>query len=148
MVKWNEACTLCGQDADRVSGHPLWQVRIMDADPDARKGQGEVTVKIISIAERQLPPEMNGLPFRPPVFEGLTVTPYAEKNNRRPRVAYSLRVTENEAGGQAAEERVTAEVQRPGLRAWGMRRSTTPLWGRSGRRFWPLLKRPGPACAD
>jgi len=69
-------------------------VRVIDADPDARKGQGEVTVKIASISEPQLPPEMNGLPFRPAVFEGLTVTPYVKEGQGRPRVAYSLRARE------------------------------------------------------
>ncbi|WP_396642906.1 plasmid replication, integration and excision activator [Microbacterium sp.] len=94
VMKWNDDGTLGGQDADRNSGHPLWQVRVIDADPEARKGQGEVTVKLISIVEPQLPPEMNGLPFRPAVFEGLTVTPYVKENNGRPRVAYSLRAIE------------------------------------------------------
>ncbi len=72
----------------------IWQVRVIDADPDAKKGQGEVTVKLASISEPQLPPEMNGLPFRPAVFEGLTVTPYVKEGQGRPRVAYSLRARE------------------------------------------------------
>lgn len=62
--------------------------------PTLERAREEVAVKIISIAEPQLPPEMNGLPFRPAVFEGLTVTPYVKENDGRPRVAYSLRATE------------------------------------------------------
>lgn len=94
IVKWSDDGQRQGQDLDKVTGHPLWQVRVIDADPDAKKGQGEVTVKIASIAEPQLPPEMSGLPFRPAVFEGLTVTPYVKEGQGRPRVAFSLRARE------------------------------------------------------
>lgn len=83
-----------GQDLDKNTGHPLWQVRVIDADPDARKGQNEVTVKLASIAEPTAPPEANGLPFRPVFFEGLSVTPYVKGTGGRPRVAYSLRAAE------------------------------------------------------
>lgn len=94
VVKWSDDGQRQGQDLDRISGHPLWQVRVIDADPDAKKGQGEVTVKIVSITEPQLPPEANGMPFRPAYFEGLTVTPYVREGQGRPRVAYSLRARE------------------------------------------------------
>lgn len=65
IVKWSDDGQRQGQDLDKNSGYPLWQVRVIDADPDAKKGQGEVTIKIASISEPQLPPELNGLPFRP-----------------------------------------------------------------------------------
>lgn len=57
IVKWSDDGQRQGQDLDKNSGHPLWQVRVIDADPDAKKGQGEVTIKIASISEPQLPPE-------------------------------------------------------------------------------------------
>jgi hypothetical protein len=43
--------------------------------------------------ERQpmVPPALDGLPFRPVEFDGLTVTPYVSEGQGRPRVAYSLR---------------------------------------------------------
>ena len=95
VVKWSDDGQRQGQDLDRISGHPLWQVRVIDADPDAKKGQGEVTVKIVSISEPQLPPEASGMPFRPAYyFDGLTVTPYVKEGQGRPRVAYSLRARE------------------------------------------------------
>ena len=84
-----------------MSGHPLWPVRVIDADPDAKKGQGEVAVKIASISEPALPPEMSGLPFRPTIFEGLTVTPYVKEGQGRPRVAFSLRAREMKAAPKA-----------------------------------------------
>jgi hypothetical protein len=37
------------------------------------------------------PPEMPGLPFRPVVFDGLSVMPYVSEASGRPRVAFSLR---------------------------------------------------------
>lgn len=51
IVKWSDDGERQGQDLDKNSGHPLWQVRVIDADPDAKKGQGEVTVKIASISQ-------------------------------------------------------------------------------------------------
>ena len=97
IAKWSDDGQRQGQDLDKLSGHPLWQIRVIDADPDAKKGQGEVTVKIASISEPQLPPELNGLPFRPVVFAGLTVTPYVKEGQGRPRVAYSLRARDMKA---------------------------------------------------
>lgn len=94
VVKWSDDGERQGQDLDKNSGHPLWQVRVIDADPEARKGQNEVTVKIASVTEPSAPPEVGGLPFRPVVFEGLSVTPYVKENGGRPRVAYSLRARE------------------------------------------------------
>ena len=101
VVKWSDDGERQGQDLDKISGQPLWQVRVIDADPDAKKGQGEVTVKIVSISEPQLPPETNGLPFRPAYFDGLTVTPYVKEGQGRPRVAYSLRAREMKAAPKA-----------------------------------------------
>jgi hypothetical protein len=37
------------------------------------------------------PPALDGLPFRPAEFDGLTVTPYVAEGAGRPRVAYSIR---------------------------------------------------------
>lgn len=94
VVKWSDDGDRQGQDLDKNTGHPLWQVRVIDADPDARKGQNEVTVKIASITEPSAPPEAQGLPFRPVLFEGLSVTPYVKEGQGRPRVAFSLRARE------------------------------------------------------
>ena len=91
VVKWSEDGDRQGEDLDKVTGHPIWRVRVIDADPEARKGQAELMVKIASVTEPQLPPELNGLPFRPTVFEGLSVTPYIPEGQGRGRVAYSLR---------------------------------------------------------
>lgn len=80
-----------GQQHDRETGKPLWTVRVFDADPEATKGQGEVTVKVVSATPPALPAELPGLPFRPVIFDDLVVVPYVKEGNGRPRVAYLLR---------------------------------------------------------
>lgn len=103
VVKWSDSGERQGQDSDRVTGHPLWQVRVIDADPDARKGQNEVTVKISSVTEPVAPPESNGLPFRPVTFEDLAVVPYVKETGGRPRVAFSLRASSMKAAARVKQ---------------------------------------------
>ena len=79
------------QARDKHSGLRLWAVRVMDPDPDARKGQAEVTVKIPAEVQPVPPEALAGLPFRPVEFDGMTVTPYLDERRSRPRVGYSLR---------------------------------------------------------
>jgi hypothetical protein len=81
------------QSVDKESGLPVWAVSVLDADPEARRGDKTVTVKIAA-KHQPVPPEAApGVPFRPVVFDGLTVTPYVAETGGRPRVAYSLRAT-------------------------------------------------------
>jgi hypothetical protein len=81
------------QTRDKVSGKRVWSVRVVDADPDARKGQAELTVKIDADHCPTPPPSQMVGPFRPVVFEGLTLTPYIDENGRRARLAYSMRAS-------------------------------------------------------
>lgn len=81
------------QQRDKESGKPVWVVRVVDADPEARKGQAEVQVKIASTEMPVLPPTLPGLPFRPVEFEDLTITPYVDTNGARPRLNYSIRAS-------------------------------------------------------
>lgn len=81
------------QAVDKESGLPVRAVSVLDADPEARRGDKTVTVKIAA-RHQPIPPEaVAGLPFRPVEFDGLTVTPYVNESGGRPRVAYSLRAT-------------------------------------------------------
>ena len=81
------------QSVEKESGQLDWVVSVLDADPDARRADKTVTVKIAA-PHQPIPPEaMPGMPFRPVEFEGLTVTPYVQETGGRPRVAYSLRAT-------------------------------------------------------
>lgn len=88
------------QQRDKNTGFRLWQVRVVDADDLARKGQVEVTVKIAAEVQ-PVPPELaNGVPFRPVEFDNLTATPYVDTNRSRPRIAWSLRATGMHAPGK------------------------------------------------
>lgn len=81
------------QATDRDSGQPVWTVTVLDADESAPKGSKTVTIKI-SAEHQPVPPEavtVAGHEFRPVEFDGLTVTPYVD--DRRNRVAYSVRAT-------------------------------------------------------
>ena len=85
------------QERDKQTGLPVWQVDIMDFDPDAR--ERTFKVKIAAQVQPVLPDPLPGTPVRPVVLEGLTITPYIKDGNR-PRIAYSLR-----ASGLAAPKR-------------------------------------------
>ena len=80
------------QARDKVSGLPVWQVEVMDFDPDAR--ERTFKVKITAPVQPVPPNAIEGAPVRPVLLEGLTVTPYLkETGNGRARVAYSLRAS-------------------------------------------------------
>lgn len=81
------------QATDKESGLLMWAVSVLDADPEARRGDKTVTVKIAARVQ-PIPPECApGMPFRPVEFEGLTVTPYVNESGSRPRIAFSIRAT-------------------------------------------------------
>lgn len=80
------------QMRDKDSGRPVWVVDVMDFDPEAR--ERTFRVKITADVQPVPPDEVAGLPVRPVVLEGLTVTPYLrEVGSGRSRIAYSLRAT-------------------------------------------------------
>src|SRR5689334_23227227 len=78
---------------DKVTGMRVWQIRVVDADPEARKGETELVVKIAADVQPVPPPMMDGLPFRPVVFEGLTLTAWTDESRSRPKVAWSIRAS-------------------------------------------------------
>ncbi|MEV0734233.1 transcriptional regulator [Polymorphospora sp. NPDC050346] len=69
---------------DKVTGQRVYQVRVMDMDPELGARSREVAVKIL--ADVQPVPPVNA--FEQVEFEGLTVTPYVGNNGR---LAYSFR---------------------------------------------------------
>jgi hypothetical protein len=94
------------QEIDKVTGLPVWQVDVFDADPEAGGKSAAIRVKVMAEVCPVLPEPVFG-PFRPVEFTGLTVTPYVEevgrddKGNPRTRVAYSWRASGlRPAGGQ------------------------------------------------
>lgn len=95
------------QARDRDSGLPVWQVDVMDFDPDAR--ERTYRVKVAAAVQPVPPSAVDGLPVRPVWLEGLTVTPWIKDGgpNVRPKIAYSLRVT-----GLAAPRRASADTSK------------------------------------
>jgi hypothetical protein len=82
---------------DKLTGKPVFQVRVVDLDPELAGRSREVVVKIV--ADRMpVPPTRQ--PFEPVEFENLTVTPYVIDRNKR--LGYSLRATGIKAARQMA----------------------------------------------
>jgi hypothetical protein len=75
---------------DEDSGLDVWSVDVMDADPEARKADRQLSIKILA-KQKPVLPSSNGLPFTPVEFDGMTATPYVSDSNGRPRLAWSFR---------------------------------------------------------
>ena len=93
------------QARDKESGLPLWVVDVMDFDPEAR--ERTFRVKIAAAVQPVPPSAVEGVPVRPVVLEGLTVTPWLDDRGARPKIAYSLKAT-----GLAAPRRGAADGSR------------------------------------
>jgi hypothetical protein len=87
------------QERDRESNQLVWTVRALDANEEAARFGAEFKVKITSPYQPVPPAKMNGFPYPPAEFEGLTLTPYA---NNKGRVAYSFRASGMRAPGSGA----------------------------------------------
>jgi hypothetical protein len=83
---FNETTRARTPAVDKVTGQRVWQVRVMDMDPDLAGRSREVGVKIL--ANVRPVPDHNE--FAPVEFEGMSVTPYVGNNGR---LAYSFRAT-------------------------------------------------------
>ena len=88
------------QQADKITGLPLWVIEVIDADPEAR--QRTVKVKVAAQYQPVLPDAPAGSPFVPVEFEGLQRHPVrgwlSVPGPRRlasaaSRMAYSLKAT-------------------------------------------------------
>src|SRR3954463_14350455 len=88
------------QARDKESGLPLWQGDGMDFDPEAR--ERTFRVKIAAAVQPVPPSAVEGVPVRPVVLEGLTVTPWLDDRGARPKIMYSLKAT-----GLAAPKRLS-----------------------------------------
>lgn len=90
------------QARDKDTGLPLWQVEVLDADPEAGKKGRTVVVKFAAKVQ-PIPPENTGdLPFRPVEFDGLSALPYVETTgNNFSRIAWSLRAEDMRAPSKA-----------------------------------------------
>jgi hypothetical protein len=81
------------QQVDEPTGLPVYEVTVLDNDPELKGPAKAVKVKILSAVQPVLPPELPGLPIslRPVEFEGLTVKPYMQEFMKgRFRIAWTL----------------------------------------------------------
>lgn len=70
---------------DKDTGDFVWQVTVVDCDPDAR--DKTVKIKVTSAVAPVAPAPLQGLPFIPVEFDEMTVTPWLNGQ----RIAYSVR---------------------------------------------------------
>jgi hypothetical protein len=101
------------QARDKDSGVPVWSVDVIDNDPEARKSNKTVTVKIVAERQPVLPDAPAGWPVTPVEFEGLAVVPYVNGNGR---LAYSFRaraVRAPASNGSATSATSGASAARP-----------------------------------
>jgi hypothetical protein len=83
------------QMVDPDSGMPLWSVDVMDADPEARKSDRQVSVRIAAKVCPVLPAAVSGVPFAPVEFDGLTASAYvSQQGDSRARLAWSYRASD------------------------------------------------------
>ncbi|SDR75550.1 hypothetical protein SAMN04488570_0277 [Nocardioides scoriae] len=82
------------QAADPDSGMPVWAVDVVDADPEAKKSNRTMTVKVSAKVMPVLDRHEGELPFRPVRFAGMTATAYVEDTGNFSRIAWSLRAKE------------------------------------------------------
>lgn len=93
------------QASDPDTGVRLWSIDVVDGDPDARKANRTMSVKITAPVQPVLPTSLDGLPFTPVEFDGLMATPYIEDNGNFSKLSWSLRaagVREPRRAGKAA----------------------------------------------
>ncbi|QSB14041.1 hypothetical protein JQS43_21260 [Natronosporangium hydrolyticum] len=109
------------QARDKESGKRLWQVRVLDLDPEAGKFGSPMEAKV-KIASDYAPtvPEPTA-PGYPPIveFTGVTVTPYVNSQRRctdkcRSRLAWSVRA-ESMSAPQSAGAASVKRSEKPAV---------------------------------
>jgi hypothetical protein len=90
------------QERDRETNQLVWVVRALDANEEAARFGAEFKVKVTAPQQPVPPPKIQGFPYAPVEFEGLTITPYA---NNRGRIAHSFRAKGMRAPGSAKASR-------------------------------------------
>lgn len=105
------------QELDKDTGQPVWQVEVLDMDPEVRTADRAVVVRIVADVQPVLPDVIAGTPFRPIELENLTATPWVDSKGCRPnepqcraRIKWSYRATGLRAprGARAASSKENA----------------------------------------
>lgn len=104
------------QARDKESGKRLWQVRVLDLDPEAGKFGESKEVKVKVAADQQPVPPQPAVPGYPAAveFTGVTLTPYVNSQRRctdrcRARLAWSVRA-ESMTAAQSVRDRTPTEA--------------------------------------
>lgn len=97
------------QQLDKESGLPLWQVQVLDADPEAGKKDKTVTVKIAATHQPVPPANESGFPFTPVEFVGLSALPWVDDSGNRPRIAWSFKAEGITAPGTARKTSASSD---------------------------------------
>ena len=92
------------QAVDPDTGLPLWSVEVVDGDPEAKKSNRTMSVKITARVQPVLPEAPSGLPFTPVEFDKLTATAYIEASGDFSRIAWSLRASEVRAPSRGPKQ--------------------------------------------
>lgn len=79
------------QAIDPDTGLLLWAVDVVDADPDAKKSNRTMTIKVSAKVQPVLDKPEGDSPFRQVEFDGMTATAYIEEVGTFSRVSWSLR---------------------------------------------------------
>ena len=92
------------QQVDKETQLPLWQVEVVDADPDAKKATRTVSVKFASKVQPVPPANDGNSPFTPVVLDKLVATPYVEQvTDTFNRIAWSYRAESMSAPGKGTK---------------------------------------------
>ena len=107
------------QQTDKDTGLLLWQVDVLDADPEAKRSSRAVSVKIAAKVQPVPPANESEGPFTPVVFQGLTALPYVEAVSESfSRIAWSFRAetmhSTKLATGGSSSGRSAASANAPG----------------------------------
>ena len=106
------------QQVDVDTGLPMWSIDVIDADPEAKKKDRTVSVKMLAKVQ-PVPPASDGTsPFTSVVFENLTATLWVDSSKCRPpeegrshrcgaQAAWSMRADGMSAPGKSASSRPT-----------------------------------------
>ena len=93
------------QAIDKDTNQLLWQVQVVDADPEAGKKDTAVTIRIAAPVQPVPPHNETPFPFTPVEFEGLTALAWVDESGNRPRIAWSIRATGLKAPGEVKGRR-------------------------------------------
>ena len=92
------------QQVDADTQLPLWQVEMVDADPEAKKSTRTVNVKIAAKVQPVPPANESGTPFTPVVLNNLVAVPYIENVTETfNRIAWSYRAESLAAPGRTSK---------------------------------------------